>query len=402
MFFLKKKKNRRLYLDTAAATPVDPRVLAEMAYWEQTGFGNPGSIHTEGVEAREAIIKARQDASRVFSGLPDEIIFTSGGTEGNNLAILGTALAYEMMTGRPGRFITSAIEHKSILEPAKIVSSRGWEVIILPVNREGLLKLDDVKESLTVDTALVSVGYVNNEIGTIMPLSDIARLIKKRRKTQGSPFPYFHADACQAPRFLPIIISELGVDLMTINSSKIYGPKGVGILYKSRTVELKPILYGGGQEGGRRSGTENVPAIIGMMAALRLCQQQRKIETNKITVLRDEFIQAIRRVIPEAMIHGSLDNRLANNINITLPGVLSEWAVIQLDSEGIAAATGSACASSRGDDRHVLVALYGDQVPTEGSIRLTLGRDVNKKDMERLLVVMKKIASVDQNQHCNN
>ncbi|MEK7136215.1 MAG: aminotransferase class V-fold PLP-dependent enzyme, partial [Patescibacteria group bacterium] len=261
MFFLKPKKNKRVYLDTAAATPVDKRVRRALEPYLSFQFGNPGSIHQEGVLAKQAVTQARIMVAQSLVCLPEEIIFTSGGTESNNLAIVGTALLYEKKHGQLGRLITTAIEHRSILEPAQYLKSRGWDIVILPVAPAGSLDLKKLEQEITPNTALVSLGYGNNEIGTIFPVREVAKIIRRFRKNNLTTYPLFHLDACQAPRFLPLRTAKLGVDLLTINGSKIYGPKGSGVLYKRKEIEIAAVVYGGGQESGMRSGTENVAGI---------------------------------------------------------------------------------------------------------------------------------------------
>jgi cysteine desulfurase len=238
----------------------------------------------------------------------------------------------------------------------------------------------------------LSFAYGNNEIGTIFPLAEIGRLVRRAREKLASPYPYFHTDACQAPRFLPLQVSRLGVDLVTINSGKIYGPKGTGALYRSRLVELEPVVYGGGQEDGYRSGTVNVPAVVGLAAALQLCEEKREVEAASLLRLRDYILIKLKGELSKVILHGSQENRLSNNINITLPGVEAEWAVIQLDALGIATATGSACSSGRNDERYILAALYGDKAPVEGSIRITLPRQFSRREADRLVAALVSIA----------
>jgi cysteine desulfurase len=366
----------RIYLDTAAATPLDARVWRAMRPWLERGFGNPSSLHQEGVSAAAALAAARAECVTALGVLPDEIIFTAGGTEANNLAITAAA---------GGAVMVSAIEHPSVLAPC-LAAGR---VIIAPVLPSGQINLKKFAELLTPKVKLVSVMYANNEIGAIQPLSEITKIIRRARKRAGTPYPYFHTDACQAGRFLPLDVRQLGVDLLTINAGKIYGPKGVGLLYVRRGVPLtSPILIGGGQEAGRRAGTENVPGIVGLATALTLAGKLRDREAIKLSRLRDWLWQEIKRAVPEAQLNGSLDNRLPNNLNLYFPGVLAEQLVLELDAKGIAASIGSACSIPKADDSYVIMALGHSRERATGSIRISLGRDATKEQLKQLIKVL--------------
>ncbi len=379
------KRPKRLYLDTAAATPVAAKVVAAMKPYAAGVFGNPGSIHREGVVAAVGLEKARTAIANILFARPAEIIFTAGGTESNNLAIFGVAERFAKERGGPGQIITLATEHKSVLAPLAALAQKGWDIRVLPVARGGELNLKLLEKEISPATALVSIAYANNEIGTITPLSAIAKIIRRVRKDQPDVYPLFHTDACQAPRFLSLKVDTLGVDLMTLNGSKMYGPKGSGVLYAAARAALFPLFYGGGQEGGLRAGTANVAGAIGFAAALRLCEEKRAVEAARLASLRDYFLAEAKKIIPGLIIHGSEINRLPNNINITIPGVEAEWAVIQFDARGIACSTGSACSVRSAADHHILTALYGAAAPTEGAVRFTLGREAKKKDMDKLL-----------------
>jgi len=379
---------KRIYLDTAAATPLDRRVAAAMRPWLERGFGNPSSLHQEGVAAASALAAARAAAGRALGALPDEIIFTAGGTEANNLAITAAA---------GGAVMVSAIEHPSVLTPC-LAAGR---VIIAPSLPTGQIDLKKFAELLTPKVKLVSVMYANNEIGAIEPLAEIAKIIRRVRKRAGMPYPYFHTDACQAGRFLPLDVRQLGVDLMTINAGKLYGPKGVGLLYVRRGVLLpSPLLLGGGQEAGRRAGTENVPGIVGLASALALAGKLRDREAIKLSGLRDWLWQEIKRVVPEAQLNGHLNNRLPNNLNLYFPGVLAEQLVLELDAKGVAVSTGSACSIPKADDSYVIIALGHSRERATGSIRISLGRDTTKEQLKQLIKVLPPI--INKLTHANH
>ncbi len=340
-------------------------------------FANPSSLHGGGVVAARALANARARVAHVLGTHPDEIIFTGGGTEANNLAIFGT--------WTPGvQVITTAIEHASVLEPAKKLGA-----VFLPVNSEGLVDLKKLKEALTPETKLVSIIYAHNEIGVIQPVKEIAKIIRHFRKLSSDPrYPYLHLDACQASRFLDLNVSRLGVDLMTLNASKIYGPHGVGCLYARRGLQLEPQLIGGGQENGRRAGTENVAGAIGLATALEICEENKIKESARLSQLRDELIAGLLK-IEGVTLNGpapdSQTERLPNNVNVSVAGVEGEQMVLELDARGIACSTGAACAISDHDDSHVIMALGKNQAMAEGAVRFTLGRDTTRADIKYVL-----------------
>lgn len=368
----------RIYLDTAAATPLDTQVWRAMRPWLGRDFGNPSSLHQEGVNAAAALAAARVECATALGALPDEIIFTAGGTEANNLALTATG---------NGAIIVSAIEHLSVLAPVNQVG----RAIIAPVLPSGQINLKKFAELLTSEVKLVSVIYVNNEIGAIQSLAEIAKIIRRARKRAGTPYPYFHTDACQAGRFLSLDVRQLGVDLMTVNAGKIYGPKGVGLLYVKRGIKLEPQFLGGGQEAGYRAGTENVPGIVGLATALTLAGKLRGGEAIKLSRLRDWLWQELKRVAPEVQLNGSLDNRSPNNLNLYFPDVLAEQLVLELDAKGFAVSTGSACSIPKADDSHVILALGHSRERAAGSIRISLGRDTTKEKLKKLIKVLPSI-----------
>ena len=384
---------KRIYLDTAASTPVDPRVVKAMTPFLSSSFGNPLSLHREGTEAQTALETARKSIAEILGAHADEIVFTSGGTEGDNLAILGVArgLLAKNKILKPGHIITTQIEHRAVLEACEKLEGEGWEITYLPVDKEGLVDLKALKEALRPDTALVSVMYTNNEIGTIEPIREVAKILRHFRKEQKEErLPYLHTDACQAPRFLPLGVEQLGVDLMTINGSKIYGPKGTGALFVKRNTFIEPLVYGGGQERGLRSGTENVAGIVGMAKALEIAQAGREKESAKLSDLRGHFIESLAK-LPGVTINGSLAERLPNNVNVTLDGQFGELMVLRLDAKGIACSTGSACSAHHKDDSHVIISIGKTRADADNTLRFTLGHDTTKKDIDYTVKVIKEI-----------
>ncbi len=367
-----------IYLDTAAATPLDPRVAKMMSKFQVERWENPSSLHTGGAAVGAAVAEARQELAQLIGALPDEIVFTSGGTESNNLAVRGAPA---------GEIMVSAIEHASVLAPAV---TRG-EVVVLPVDETGLINLNQFKLLLNKNTSLVSIIYAHNEIGTIQPVKELAKIIRHHRARFNTPLPYFHLDACQAPRFLNLNVRQLGIDLMTLNAGKIYGPKGVGALFVRRGVKLTPLILGGGQESGRRSGTENGPGIIGFTTALKLATMARVKESKKLSALRDYVSRRVLSEIADVSLNGQSRERLPNNLNFSFAGVLGEQVVIELSAVGIAASTGSACSSPKHDSAYVILALGKNLDQARGAVRFTFGRETSKKDLDYLIKHLKII-----------
>lgn len=387
------KKN--IYLDHAATTPVRKEVLEAMLPYFDEKFGNPSSFHSVGKIAKDAMETARETIAKILNCRTSEIIFTAGGTESDNLAVLGMARANKNC-GK--HIITSKIEHPAVLESCKKLEKEGFDVTYLPVDKEGLVRLDELKKALRMDTILVSIMYANNEIGTIQPITEIAKILREHKKEaprlrsgDNADFPYFHTDACQAAGALELDVIKLNVDLLTFNGSKIYGPKGIGALYVKKGVKIEPLTYGGGQERKIRSGTENVPAIIGLARALELAQAERAKENSRLIELRDYFIKEILKKIPGARLNGSAKMRLPNNINISVPHVEGEAVVLYLDSYGIYVSTGSACSSASLLPSHVLLALGLSHDLAHNSLRFTLGRKTAKADLDYVLEVLPKI-----------
>ena len=374
---------KKIYLDYAATTPLDPKVLEAMTPFLKSDFGNASSIHEPGQKAREAIDKAREKAAEFLNCAASEIIFTGSATEANNLAVFGVVKAAKKKDVKP-HIITTKIEHHAIIEPCEVLEREGTaEITYLTVDKDGLIKPEDVQKALKINTVLVSIMYANNEIGTIQPVVEIGQLLKKSEVL-------FHTDAVQAINYLDCDVEKLGVDLLTLSGHKIYGPKGVGALYVRQGTSLAPLIYGGGQERGLRSGTENVAAIVGLGAAIAQIKTE-KVKMAQLMRLRDRLIDGVLTKIPTSRLNGSRENRLPNNANFSFEAAEGESIVIALDQEGIAASTGSACSSRSLEPSHVLLALGLSHEQAHGSLRLTLGRYTTEQEIDRVLAVLPEI-----------
>jgi len=358
---------------------MDPRVKKAMDGFFIKEFGNPSALYQEGRKAKKAIEQSRIEAAKIINCQPSEIIFTNGGTESDNLAIFGVAGLHKR-----AHIITTKIEHHAVLNPIKFLEKNGFDVTYLDVGKEGIVNPEDVKKALRPETVLVSIIYANNEIGTIQPITEISKILKNHKA-------FFHVDACQAGEYLDLNVEKLGVDLMTVNGSKIYGPKGAGFLYVRKNIFLRPILYGGEQEKGLRPGTENVPAVVGLAVSLKIAQKNRKKEAKRLISLRDFFIKRLTKEIPQTYLNGHLSKRLPNNINISILGVEGEALVLYLDQVGIACSTGSACSSASLEPSHVIMALGKSYKYSHGSIRFTLGRKTTKKDIDYVMKILPKV-----------
>ncbi|HEY4506639.1 MAG TPA: cysteine desulfurase family protein [Candidatus Paceibacterota bacterium] len=379
-------KIKKVYLDYAGTTPMDTQVKRVILRYMDESWGNSSSVHEYGRKASELIDQSRIKVARVLGCKDHEIIFTGSGTESDNLAILGIARAYKKLGNH---IVTSKIEHPAVLQACRYLEeNEGFKLTYVSVDSRGLVNPDEISKSLTNKTILVSIMYANNEIGTIQPIAEIAKIIKERRdnkKTVGLRVPFFHTDACQAAGALNIKINNLGVDLMTLNGSKIYGPKATGCLSVKRGINLIPILLGGLQEMGRRAGTENQALIAGFAEALELSDQSRGKESTRLTELRDYAVYEIKKKIPGSHLNGDQKKRLPNNINFSFEGVDGEMLMIKLDQAGIMVSTGSACTTTSTEPSHVLEALGLGPDLVNGNIRITLGRQTNKKDIDHVL-----------------
>lgn len=384
MFPKKPKTKNFIYLDHAATTYVDPRVEKAMQPYFGKIFGNPSSLYEAGRIANGELNDCRRKVAEILHALPDNIIFTGGGSESDNLALLGTARA-NVKQGK--HIITTRIEHHAVLHPCQQLEKDGFEVTYLDVDSQGFISPKKVLAAIRPDTILVSIMYANNEIGTVQPIADIGREILKYRKTNNSIYPFFHTDACQAGGVLELDVEKLHVDLMTLNGSKIYGPKGVGMLYKRRGINIQPLIMGGGQEINLRSGTENLAGIVGFTKALELAQTTKKQENQKTRKLTEYFWKRIQDKIPKIKLNGPEigDSRLPNNLNVTFMDVEGEAMLLYLDSYGICCSTGSACTSTSLEPSHVLTALGLPYEYAHGSLRFTLGHCNTKADIDYVM-----------------
>lgn len=407
MFTFLKTNNKRVYLDNAGATPVSSR--AQDALIRIMGlFGNPSAIHKEGDQASHALQKARTTIATCINAHSYEVTFTGTGTESCNLAILGTYAGRQQMDmssikskafktdNNLPHIITTIIEHPSVLEPIRHLEKSGAvRVTYVPVYENGIVHVQDIHEALTDDTILVSIMYANNEIGTIQPIKEIGRMLdewKRERERTFTSYPYFHVDACQAGSYLNLDVLRLKAHLLTLNSSKVYGPKGVALLYKREGISMFPVTHGGGQERGLRSGTESVALASGFAEALKESQEMREQESTRLRELRDYFRDAILQEIPDITIYGAWDEfRLPNNINIRVPNISSDEMILRLDAQGFAVSHKSACASQETDGSYVVQALGASVEESLENVRISLGRSTTKNDMERLVVAIKEI-----------
>ncbi len=378
--------DKKIYLDYAATAPTDKNILKKMMPYFSDLYGNPSSLHSSGRRASQIIVESRKKVADILNVLPEEIIFTGSGTESDNLAIIGIARANRE---HGNHIIVPAIEHKAILESVKELKKEGFEITILPVKSDGIIDVKECINSIKEGTILISIMYANNEIGAIEPIQQLSRAIKTRRGS--GIFPIFHTDACQAAGFLSLDVNELGVDSMTLNGSKIYGPKGVGALYVKKNIRLNPIIVGGEQEKNQRAGTESVPLIFGFGEALVKADKMRKSESKRLKILRDYFIKKLAQKIPKMVLNGHKQNRLPNNIHFSIPHIEGESMLLMLDKMGIEASTGSACSAFDLKPSHVLTAIGQNPDLIHGSIRFSLGRDTTKKKLDYVLSVFPDI-----------
>jgi cysteine desulfurase len=375
------RKIKRIYLDYAATTPVDPRVLKAMEPYFSEKFGNTMSLHSFGQEAKTALEESREIVADLMGAKPSEVIFTSSATESNNLALKGVAFANRK---KGNHIIISSIEHSCIMESAKWLEQQGFEITRLKVDKYGLVDPEDVKKAIKKETILVSIMHANNEIGTIEPIEEIGKICKERGV-------YFHTDAAQSFGKIPINVSKMNIDLMTVSSHKMYGPKGAAALFVREGTKIEPILHGGGHEVGLRSSTVNVAAIVGFAEACKICKKEMEKEAKRLTKLRDKLIKGVLEKIPGSHLNGHPTKRLPNNANFWFEGVEGESIVIQLDLLGIAASTGSACSSEKLEPSHVLLAIGLRPEQAHGSLRLSLGRWTKEKEIDYVLKVLPKV-----------
>ena len=374
---------KRIYLDYAATTPTHPEVVQAMLPYFTDAFGNPSSIYSYGQEARGVVEAAREKVARLIGAQEEEITFTSGGTEADNFAIKGTALANE---NRGNHIITSAIEHHAVMETCRFLKRRGFDVTYLPVNEYGSVDPDSVREAITARTTLISIMHANNEMGTIQPIAEISKIAREAGI-------YFHTDAVQTAGHLPVSVNRLGAELLSISAHKLYGPKGVGALYIRKGTRLTTFLHGGEQERGRRASTENVPGIVGFGVAAELAGSEMGEEAERLSHLRDRLTRGLLEGIAHTHLNGHPIHRLPNNVNISVDFVEGEAMLLNLDLEGICASTGSACSSSSPEPSHVLLALGLSHEQAHGSLRFSLGRETTGPDIDKVLDVLPPVVT---------
>jgi cysteine desulfurase len=371
----------RIYLDYAATTPIHPDALKAMLPYFTESFGNPSSIHAYGQEARGAVEDARTKVADLVGARNEEIVFTGGGTEADNFAIKGVAYAGE---NKGNHIITTSIEHHAVLNACHFLGKRGFKITCVPVDSYGMVDPDNIRKAITPGTILISVMHANNEVGTIQPLAEIGRIAREAGV-------YFHTDAVQTAGHIPVDVNGLGADLLSMSAHKLCGPKGVGALYVRKGTKLVAFMDGGGQERGRRSGTENVPGIVGFGKAAELARQELNEEFGRLTRLRDGLIKGLFERIDHIQLNGYPLKRLPNNVNVSIDYVEGESMLLNLDLAGICASTGSACSSGSLEASHVLLAMGLAHEQAHGSLRFTLGKWTTEEDLKKVLDVLPPI-----------
>lgn len=361
-----------IYLDNSATTPLNEEVLKEMEPYFCEYFGNPSTLYSLGQKSKEALEKARKRVANAINAKPEEIIFTSGGSESDNLAIKGIAFKNQE---KGKHIITSEIEHPAVKETLVFLESIGFEVTYLPVYGDGIIKIEDLKKAIRDDTILITVMHANNEIGTIQPIAEIGKVAKEKGII-------FHTDAVQTFGKIPVDVEELGVDLLSLSSHKIYGPKGVGALYIRKNTRLVPQIHGGGQERGLRSGTENIPGIVGFGKAAEMAGENQKKDYDYLIQIRDGIIDKVLEEIPASYLNGDKEKRLPNIINFRFSAIEGESLILLLDAKGINSSTGSACSSKNLKASPILKALGLEDVDVHGSLRLSLGLENSIEDVD--------------------
>jgi len=370
-----------IYMDHSATSPVDPEVFEAMKPYFQEEFGNASTLYKLGRDGKRAMENARAQVASIIGAEPKDVIFTSGGTESDNIAIKG--IAYKLKNkGR--HIITSNIEHPAVHETCNYLEKNGFEVTYVPVGTDGLLKASDVEDAIRDDTILITVMHANNEIGTIQPIAEIGKIAHEKGVL-------FHTDAVQSVGKIPVDVNALNVDLLSISSHKLYGPKGIGALYIKKGVRLEPIIHGGGHERGLRPGTENVPAIVGFGKACQLAEENLEEESARLIRLRDKLVDAVLEQNEEAYLNGDREKRLPGNANFRFTGIEGESLILHLDSKGIAASTGSACSSTKLEPSQVLMAIGLEEVEAHGSLRISLGRENTEEDIDHAITSIKEV-----------
>ncbi len=397
-----KKPHTPIYADAAASTPIHPRVGKRMIALLDT-FGNPGGLHAEALAAAQELEGARREIAEAIGAHSDEIIFTASGTESNDLAIFGV-LRPLLREHKSVHAITLPIEHPSVLEPLEYLKKHeGLSLTHVEVDGGGLVSPKDVYEAIAPNTAFISIQLVNSEIGVIEPVREIAKMIRRARRERaeaGNTLPIvFHVDAAQAPLYLDLKVDALGVDLMTLDAQKVQGPKSIGVLYRRRGIDVEPMILGGTQERGQRAGTGNCVLAAAFAEALAIAQKGVEARTKKVAVVRDYLLSEIQKAIPSAEINGTMKSRIPNNLNISIPGLDGETAVIALDAAGIAISTRSACSTEDENPSHVLAALGHSQGRARTAVRITLLPDATKQDAKRITRALFEAYTLYQKPH---
>jgi cysteine desulfurase NifS len=369
------------YMDHSATSPVDPEVLEAMLPYFKESFGNASTLYSLGREARTAMETARKQVASLIGARAEEVYFTSGGTESDNLAIKGTL---SRLNGKGNHIITSAIEHPAVEETCKYLEKIGYTVTYLPVGEDGIVKLEDLKESIRKDTILITIMHANNEIGTIQPIKEIGALAREKGIL-------FHTDAVQSVGKIPVNVEDMNVDLLSISAHKLYGPKGVGALYIRKGVRIDPLFHGGGHEKGMRPGTENIPGIVGLGKACQLAEENLDKNMEYVASLRDQLIKGVLGSIEQSYLNGHPTKRLPNNANFRFSSIEGESLILQLDFNGINASTGSACSSNKLEPSHVLMAIGLEEVDAHGSLRISLGKENTHEDVDSSIVAIKEV-----------
>lgn len=369
-----------MYLDNSATTAVSEEVLNEMEPYFREAYGNPSTLYSVGREAKKGLDKARQRVADAINADPKEIIFTSGGSESDNLAIKGIALK---LKGKGNHIITSEIEHPAVKETLHFLETLDFKVTYLPVYENGIVKVEDVKDAITPETILITIMHGNNEIGTLQPIAEIGKLARERKIL-------FHTDAVQTFGKVKVDVEELNVDLLSLSSHKVHGPKGVGALYIKKGVRITPLIHGGGQERGIRSGTENVPCIVGFGKACEIANNNLEENYARLVKTRDEIIEKVLDAVPESYLNGDRNERLPNVINFRFSSIEGESLILLLDAKGYQASTGSACSSKTLEASPVLKALNLDDVDVHGSLRISLGSQTQFDDVDGLVEAIKE------------
>jgi cysteine desulfurase len=386
------KNQRYVYLDYAASTPIDENVLQEMYTFDTHHFSNPSSIYTSGDFSRRELDSQRNKLARTLQARSSEIYFTYGGTESDNLAIRGTVAEYKKNNPeKTPHVIVSSIEHAAVLDTVADLEKEGVKVTRIKPKKNGIVRALDFIEACTPDTVLMSLMYVNNEIGTVQPVGALGTLVREYREAHNTIYPLLHTDACQAGNYLLVTAPKLKADLITINGSKVYGPKGIGALYIRTGTQISPIITGGGQEGGLRSGTENLSLIIGLVSSFVLAQSIREEEAQRVELLQKTLVEGLKKTIPNCIIWGDITQRIANNVSVHIPGISAEELVIRLASHGIEVSSKSACSSIDTDGSYVILEVGGTDIQARQTLRITMGRKTNMEDIQYFLHIIETI-----------